>query len=467
MTNRQKESSSFRDRSGFIFYSDDQVFRAVGQSYQESYTRLLASGLYEALTSKGLLIPHRELTGDQWPPLPAEVDASTIYKVLQVEKVPYISYPYEWCFQQLKDAALLTLQIQLAALEHNMVLKDASAFNVQFVKGRPVFIDTLSFDTYEEGKPWVAYRQFCTHFLAPLALMSRVDADLRRLSELYIDGIPLALASKLLPFKTWWSPFFQMHVHYHARLEKRYSADVKASQKVRHKLSKNRLVAIIQHLHSGINGLSLPISQSEWSDYYQQFSYSDEAIEHKKQLVTQWAAGIAPKNSWDLGCNTGLFSELLQPFSETVTAFDIDHLAIEKFYTQLKKKPAGNILPLVLDLNNPTAAIGWANRERKSFVERKPADLALALAFIHHLSISNNVPFSEVASLLSQCTQWLIIEFVPKTDGQAQRLLVTREDVFDDYTQQAFEAAFQTYFIVEKKEPIRGTERVLYLMKRK
>jgi hypothetical protein len=461
----QKEHSSFRDRSGFVFYDNGNVYRAVSDSYKHQFDAFVSSGLYDLLVKEDLLIPHRELSPGHWPSVP--VQGHSIYKLLQPELLTYISYPYEWCFQQLKDAALLTLDIQLKALEHNMTLKDASAFNVQFRQGKPVFIDTLSFDHYEEGSPWIAYRQFCCHFLAPLALMTYVTTDLRRLSHLFVDGIPLSIASKLLPGKTRLSPFYLLHIHYHAKLEAKYSGDVDASKKVNRHLSKTKLVAIINHLVSGIRSMTLSKSKTEWGDYYQEFSYSDQAIENKKRLIKEWAAAIEPKTTWDLGCNTGMFSELIQPFSEQIISFDIDHLAIEKFYAVVKAKAYKNILPLLLDLGNPSAAIGWANQERKAFIERGKTDLMLALALIHHLSIGNNVPFTNVAELFGNLTQWLIIEFVPKHDSQAKRLLVTREDVFSDYTQQVFESAFDKFFVIENSQQIIGTERILYLMKRR
>lgn len=458
-----KEPGSFRDRSGCIFYNNNNLYRSVTPYYKQQYDHLIASGLYNELVKQELLIPHRELAPGYWPLTDASNEA--IYKVLQPEKIPYLSYPYEWCFQQLKDAALLTLNIQLKALEYNMILKDASAFNVQFMNGKPVFIDTLSFDHYKEGEPWVAYRQFCCHFLAPLALVAHVTTGLARLSQMYIDGIPLTLASALLPFKTRLSAFYALHIHYHAKLETKYSGDTGASKKLKHHLSKAKLQRVLTHLQSGIRSMKLPSKNSEWVNYYSEFSYTGVAIEHKKQMVKQWTSQISPKRVWDLGCNTGMFSEVVQPFSEQVISFDSDHLAIEKWYALIREKGYNNILPLVLDLNNPAPAIGWANRERKSFVERGTADLVLALALIHHLCIGNNLPLANVAEFFSKLTEWLIIEFVPKEDKQAQRLLVTREDVFTDYNQQNFEQAFGNFFTFEKKEQLTETERTLYLMK--
>jgi ribosomal protein L11 methylase PrmA len=464
----QKEPGSFRDRSGFIFYDNNEVYRAVHESYKQQYDFLFSSGLYKLLIEQNLLISHEELSFNKWSAiLPNTENEKQVYKILQPEKIPYISYPYEWCFQQLKDAALLTLNIQLKALEHDMTLKDASAFNVQFINGKPVFIDTLSFDYYKEGEPWIAYRQFCCHFLAPLAIMSYVATDLRRLSELFADGIPLHIASSLLPFKTRFAPFYLLHIHYHARLEKKYSGDIEASSKVKHQLSKAKLITIIHHLISGIQSIKLPSKKTEWINYYDEFSYSNAAIESKKQLVKEWASVLSPKITWDLGCNTGLFTEVVQEFARQIISFDSDHLAIERLYATIKEKGFKNVLPLVLDLNNPSAAIGWANHERKSFTERGKADLILALALIHHLCIGNNVPFFDVAEFMSKHTEWLIIEFVPKQDKQVKRLLVTREDIFADYTRENFETVFEIFFTIENKQLISEAERTLYMMKRK
>lgn len=463
----QREYGSFRDRSGFIIYNDGKVYRVINEVYKQRYDYLLSSGLNNLLVNQELLIPHVELSPDLWSEeISKSETAKQIYKIIQPETIQHISYPYEWCFQQLKDAALLTLKIQLKALEHNMTLKDASAFNVQFRNGKPVFIDTLSFDYYKEGDPWIAYRQFCSHFLAPLAVMSNVSTELAKLSQLYIDGIPLQLASTLLPTKTKVSAFYFLHIHYHAKLEAKYSGNTD-TEKVKRYLSKTKQARVIHHLASGIQSMKLRTKNSEWSNYYDEFSYSDIAVENKKQIVKEWASAIAPKIAWDLGCNTGMFSEAVQPFCEQVISFDNDHLAIQKFYADVKEKGYKNILPLIMDLNNPSAAIGWANQERKSFTERSKADLILALALIHHLAIGNNVPLFNLAEFMSRQTEWLIIEFVPKQDKQVQRLLVTREDIFTDYTQQSFETAFEHFFVIEKKQPIIETERTLYLMKRK
>lgn len=455
------ENSSFRDPGGFIFYSQQNVFRAIKAGYQANFQKFISSGLYENLKNEGLIVRHEELPQGEWSSL-LDNKSGDVISVLKLEKIPFISYPYEWCFQQLKDAALLTLKIQQIALDHGMSLKDASAFNIQFLNGRPIFIDTLSFEIYEEGKPWVAYRQFCKHFLAPLALIAHVDPELRTLSQLHTDGVPLPLASKLLPWKTKLSPFYQLHLHYHAKLENKYSGNAELVKGKTLKLSRNKLVAIIDHLKSGISSIKLPKHTTEWSDYYSECSYSDTSISFKKDLVASWASELKPALTFDLGCNTGTFSEAVMPFSTSVISFDFDHLAIEKFYGRVRSEDITSVLPLVLDLTNPTPAIGWANTERSSVSERSKPDLVLALALIHHICIGNNVPFDNVARYFSSISKHLIIEFVPKNDPQSQRLLVTKEDVFTNYTQSEFERVFGGYYHINRKEIIKGTDRVLY-----
>jgi len=203
-------ASSFRDPSGFLFTENGTLFRSVGRLYQQNYDHLIQSGLYNKLVADDLLIPHREIQR------PAKTTDDT-YKIIQPEIVPFISYPYEWCFSQLKDAALALIKIQKRALDCNMILKDASAYNIQFFKGKPILIDTLSFEIYKENQPWVAYRQFCQHFLAPLALMASRDIRLGQLMRIYIDGLPLDLVSGLLPISTWFKPALLSHIHLHAK----------------------------------------------------------------------------------------------------------------------------------------------------------------------------------------------------------------------------------------------------------
>jgi hypothetical protein len=450
--------ASFRDPSGFLFSRGGVLYRQVNRVYADEYARLMDSGLCERLVKAGLLIPHTEV--DQ-PPLESEA----YFKIIQPERVPFISYPYEWSFGQLKSAALATLSIQKRALKAGMSLKDASAYNIQFVRGKATLIDTLSFELYKEGEPWVAYRQFCQHFLAPLALMALRDVRLSQLLRVYIDGVPLDLASGLLPARTKFNFGLLTHIHIHAGAQKRYAGEEVKSR--RGSMSKQAMIGLIENLEATIRRLEWKPAGTAWGNYYEITNYSDSAFEHKKQLVSEWSARLKPALAWDLGANNGAFSRVAGENSSFVVSFDIDPAAVEQNYQLSKKANEQNILPLLLDLTNPSPALGWANRERDSFGQRGPADLVLALAVIHHLAISNNAPLPQVAEFFAETGKWLVIEFVPKSDSQTQKLLASRADIFPNYTREGFETAFRERFNLREAVEIREAERVLYLMERK
>jgi len=462
-------SSSFRDPSGFLFKENGILYRAVSQRYQQHYDYLIQSKLYDALIEKNLLISHREIDPVSIHSFHGEVE--DLYKIIKPECVPFISYPYEWCFSQYQDAALTTIKIQKQALvDHGMVLKDASAYNIQFYKGKPLLIDTLSFEIYKENKPWIAYRQFCQHFLAPLALMALRDIRLGQLMRIYIDGLPLDLASLLLPKSSWLKSGLLTHIHLHAKTQKRYEkteANTQRRQIDALKVTKNSLVALINHLEDIVSELKWSPVGTEWADYYEDTNYSTEAMNNKKQIVDAYLSESNPQTVWDLGANTGVFSHIAAAKEADTIAFDVDPAAVEKNYRQLRENKVTKILPLCLDLTNPSPAIGWANEERFSLIERGPADVVLALALIHHLAISNNVPLGQIAAFLSKLCQFLIIEFVPKDDSQVQRLLSSREDIFDHYTKDNFEQEFSHYFLIQKIKQLPDTLRILYLMRKK
>ncbi len=464
ISNTPAIDASFRDPSGFLFTREGVLYRQVNQIYADDYTRLMDSGLYAKLVKAGLLIPHTE-SGDGQAYQAAE--PAVAFKTVRPELVAFISYPYEWSFGELKDAALATLSIQKRALKLGMSLKDASAYNIQFHYGKPTLIDTLSFESYQEGEPWVAYRQFCQHFLAPLALMAYRDVRLSQLLRVYIDGVPLDLASSLLPMRTRWNLGIATHIHLHATAQKRY-ADVTVSEaRSGRKMSKEALLGLVESLQSTVRKLVWKPAGTEWADYYAANNYTDAAFDHKKVLVGDWLSKIEAKTVWDLGSNSGIFSRVAVETGAYVVSSDIDPAAVEVNYRLVKEKKEQNLLPLVLDLTNPSPALGWNNRERDSFLQRGPVDATLALALVHHLAISNNVPLSRVAEFFSTCGEWLIVEFVPKSDSQVQKLLRSRADIFSEYTLAGFEKAFGQWYTVKESSTVRDSERLLYLMHRK
>jgi hypothetical protein len=448
---------SFRDPSGFLFTKNNTLLRQINQCYREQYDLLMQSGLYGKLVESGLLIGHEEVdlslrrTGDA-------------YKVIRPDVIRHISYPYEWCFSQLKHAALVTIRIQRIALEFGMSLKDSSAYNIQFDGGKPVLIDTLSFEKHREGEPWVAYRQFCQHFLAPLALMSHKDVRFGQLARIYIDGIPLDLASSLLPFRTRLKFGLLSHIHLHAKSQRRYADKAIDAAGGRRKVSRLGLLGILDNLEATVNKLNWNPSGTEWADYYEDTNYSSAAFEEKKQFLSEMLDKVKPDEVWDIGANTGVFSRLASDKGIPTTAFDIDPSAVESGYRECRDKGETNILPLLLDLANPSPAIGWENRERMSFAERGPADMVFALALIHHLAISNNVPLGKIAAFFAGIGRWLIVEFVPKNDSQVQRLLASREDIFPDYNEETFAREFERFFQIHEKRNMADSKRTIYLM---
>ena len=459
MTNDyKKNSASFRDPCGFVFEQNENIFRQINQSYKENFDLLISSGLYQKLTDDNLLINHTD-TGIT-PPQP-----DIAYKIIQPEKIDFISYPYEWSFSMLKDAAITTLTIQKIALEHGMSLKDASAYNIQFKNGKPIFIDTLSFERYNEGSPWVAYKQFCQHFLAPLALMSYKDIRLNSLLKDYIDGIPLDLTSKLLPLKSKFRFGLLTHIHMHAKTQTHYAG--KSTVTPKRSVSKQALLGILDSLTNTVNPLNLSRQSTEWGNYYDNTNYSDASFSHKEELLKSFIENATPQTIFDLGANDGHFSRIASDNKRIVYSCDIDPIAVEKNYIQCKSENEKLIHPLLIDLTNPSPPIGWENKERASFIRRVNSDCIVALALIHHLAISNNLPLSHIAGFFADVTSgFLIIEFVPKSDSQVQRLLASREDIFATYDVDSFEKAFAHRFEIQKKEFIKDSDRILYLMTR-
>jgi SAM-dependent methyltransferase len=457
----ERDAGSFRDPSGFIFWRDGQPYRQIQRRFAAEWDAFEASPLKARLIAQGRLIPD-ERVPIEWAHGP---DA---HAVIRPERIEFISYPYEWTFGELRDAALLTLDTQLEAMSAGWQLKDASAFNVQFRDARPILIDSLSFEPLDEGTPWVAYRQFCEHFLAPLALIARRDVRLASLLRADPGGVPLDLASRLLPWRTRLDFGLLSHLHLHARAQRRYAGnedDGKAARGAR--ISRHRLEGLVRNLRNTIERLAWEPTGTVWSDYADHTSYGDAATADKARLVEAFVRQVSGSRVWDLGANTGRYSRIAADAGKRVLAFDIDPAAAERDYRQVRREGRGDILPLILDVANPSPGIGWAGRERRSLLDRADPDVVLALALVHHLAITRNVPLSMVLGLFADLAPWAVVEFVPKEDAMVRRLLSSRRDVFPDYTLEGFRAAAKERFEVIAEGPIEDSRRVLYLLRRR
>ncbi|MBS1600359.1 MAG: SAM-dependent methyltransferase [Bacteroidetes bacterium] len=455
MAEYQHHPASFRDPSGFIFFAKGNYYRQVNQSYATDFERLMSSGLYESLVKKKLLIAH-EISEENFG------HSTDWYKTLIPQQISFISYPYEWCFDALKDAALLTLSILKISIDHGMILKDATPFNVQFYKGKPIFIDSLSFEKYDELKPWIAYRQFCECFLFPLFIGHYLKTDIQKLLSIYLDGIPVSITAKLLPAKS----KLNLGVWLHVFLQNSIAAKNKSSASNNVHFSKQKLTRLIDHLENSIKGLRIDSSiKSTWNNYYDETILSSQYLNEKEKIFRELTEDVEADSALDLGCNNGYFSEIIAGQNVPIIAIDFDSQCINQLYLSEKNKSSSNILPLCIDLSNPSPGVGFRNAERSPFEDRGKSDLVIALAIVHHLVLSKNIPLPDVARLMSDFTKrTIIIEFVPLNDPKSQQLISNKTNYHQPYDVNAFEIAFSKYFKLERKEVITGTERILYRM---
>lgn len=441
------DPSSFRDPSAFIFHHDGVVYRHLQPAYQHEYEHLMASGLYHILTQEGLLITHEEST----------VPSPGAYKVIRPRQVKFINYPYEWGFEQLKAAALLTLRIQKTAMDHGMTLKDANAFNICFEGPRPVFIDSSSFALYDESLTWDAYHQFCQQFLCPLLLAHYRGSDSLNLIAQYPDGIPVALTAAWLPARSRFRLLPLLHIH----LQKKMAASAAGGPSEK-KFSKAKLLRILDHLESGIRSLHIGKEVSHWRKYYQETILSSEYLDEKLKAVDLLTRDLRFDTVLDLGANTGTFSKQMAERGKWVIAAEGDAVCVDSMQSLHER-----ITPVRIDLMYPSPAIGWMNRERPSFLQRVKPDLVLSLALMHHLCITRNLSFDLLASGLQTMAPLLLIEFIPKSDPKVQTLLQHRADIFTDYHEEHFKKVFSEYFRLLDEFPLPGSHRKLFLFERK
>ncbi len=449
--------SSFRDPAGFVFQRDGTFFRQVNRSYEETFTALMDSGLYARLVEDSLLIPH-ETVDLGLAPAP---DAAAVIRPAQLK---FVSYPFEWSFSQLKAAALATLRVQRRALDHGLSLKDASALNIQLCEGRPTLIDTLSFERYEPGFPWVGYRQFCQHFLAPLAVMAYTDVRLGALLQSHLDGVPLDLASRLLPWRSRLRPGLLMHLHVHSRAQARAATSTRKRADLAGRMSRRRLDALLESLESAVRRIAWNPADTPWAGYGDQTSYTSSALADKKRLVAEHLSMVSPESVWDIGGNTGDFSRIAAAGSIPVVSIDSDPGAVDLNYRRMAADGERNLFPIVADVTSPSPALGWDNHEIASLTSRGPAGLVMALALIHHLAIGNNTGFDRLAQFFAARAPMLLIEFVPPDDPMVARLLAMRNHAFPWYTQREFESVFSRYFEIQRSDAIADSKRRLYLM---
>jgi SAM-dependent methyltransferase len=456
------ESASFRDRNARVFYGGASVYRGLSIQALKEWDALAATSFSRSFSEQGKLV----LT-ERIDPVSEHLDPALTEEwaaVLRHEAILFISYPYEWTFGMLKDAALLQLDLLSAALDEDMILKDSSAFNVQWRGADPVFIDIASFEKLRQGEPWIGYRQFCQMFLFPLMLQAYKDVPFQPWLRGGIDGIEPEVFSNVASGRDLFRPGVFLHGFLQAKIQANYAETKKNIKKDLRAAGFNKelIKANVKNLRKLVDGLSWQRSKSQWSHYANEHSYTDADYERKKTFVRDVVKAEYRDLVWDLGCNTGTFSRIAAENSRYVVAMDADQLAVEYFYQALKQEGSKTILPLVGNIADPSPSLGWRGLERKSLPERGKPDLTLCLALIHHIVISANIPMKEFMDWLSTITKSLVIEFVTKDDPMVKKLLRNKIDNYTDYEIEYFEKCLSYYFKVERREPMQSGTRVLY-----
>ncbi len=452
------ETASFRDRHGRVFYEDGRVLRAISDTAFKDWQHLTGTRLFKEFSERGQIVATRQLpdhpmlAGKRWA------------AVLEHERIPVVSYPYEWSFGMLKSAALLQLDLLAAALEEGMIIKDASAYNIQWRGVQPVFIDTPSFEIHNEGEPWAGYLQFCELYLYPLLIQSYKHIAFNSLLRGRLDGIEPSVANAFFGFRDRFRPGVFKHVYLQSKMQERFGD---SRRNVRSELkqagfNKEMIKVNVRNLRKVVAGLDWSSGGTEWAQYGGFHNYSETDLGKKEAFVEKAVQTTRPQWVWDIGANTGQFSRIASRHADYVLALDIDPGAVEKHYRDLLASGTNNVLPLVFNLADPSPDWGWRGGERRSLGGRSNPDLILCLALIHHAVITANIPLPEFIAWLAGTDAALVIEFVSKDDEQVQKLLLNKEDQYADYEQSVFEQCLKDHYTIERTESLASGNRHLY-----
>ena len=456
------DPGSFRDPASGVLLGDNRVYRFFASGNVADFEALVETGLLDSFVKSGAVIETKPIGMEEAPEAYRAVPQVGL--VVEHPRVPFISYVYEWPFEMLKAAAIRSLEILQVALDKGFILKDATPYNVQFVGTNPLLIDVGSFGRYKEGVPWIGYTQFCRTFLNPLLLQSITGVPFQMWMRSSLEGIDSVHLNRLLPLRHKLRKTVFIDVVLQAWLSRRYSSRKSKSLSLHEQsIPKSVITGLVNRLTKSVTGLKRQgKGHSPWLNYQEECHYDPEALQDKDRFVDAALARAKPEVVWDLGCNVGRYSIMASRYADYVVAMDSDEAAVGALYERIDRQYA-NILPLAIDLLNPSPSQGWAQRERRALGDRGPADFALCLALVHHLAISGNVPLQRIVEWLSTITEAGVVEFVPKSDPMVQTLLRTREDVYKGYTQAAFEEALREHFQITDVARLPNSGRVLYL----
>ena len=470
----QANPGSFRDPISRVYEtaadparSNNRILRGLDEGALETYERLSQEAFYRNALDKQQIIGTKLLTTPQ-----ADVANSILEDgwkgILEHDPIPFVTYPYEWTFSMLKDAALLQLNLIEEAMENGWTLKDATPYNIQWIGPRPTFIDIPSFESRTQGEPWVGYRQFCSMFLTPLLLHSHLGIDHLPLLRSYLEGIPPTEARKFFSGTSRFRRGVMSHIVFPAKVEdsiaKRERNDAPVQRRSAGRQSNAMVIGLVQSLTRLTKKLTPPNEQTDWSHYDKTHSYQDADFEKKKAFVAKHAAAAKRDQIWDIGCNTGTFSRICGEFCNQVIAIDGDHKAVEQLYQEEKKKNNSNILPLVMNISNLSPGQGWAGKERQAFDSRKKPDLVLCLALIHHVRIAANIPNYLFLQWLRSLDADVILEFVGREDEMVVKLLTNKKEQYEDYNLNQFLLEADQLFSIKDREPLKGGNRHIFFL---
>lgn len=437
------EPASYKDSDGYVFYKNGKVYRAVSASFLPKYKALVKANFYEKAISGAYLFPFKTCE-----------TAEGVY--LESERISPISYPYEWSFEQMKSAALFQLRFLVFCLKYNVMLKDASPFNLQFVEGKLIFIDILSLEPYVDDDPWNGYKQFCESFLSPLLLSHYFPGNWNRELLLDLEGVSLQKTASLLPFKSNFNGLSLFHIKAQAGFKRTTSKTEKIN------IPKAKTLRIINHLIIGIEGLEAYSKKTNWTDYTYNLPYSEDEKQLKQSIVRRFVGENKYPLLLDVGANNSLYTSGLNHYFDKAVLIDNDSAVIDALYREAQ---FSNVLPLHVDITNVSPSVGVNLKERKSFFERVNPDLTIALAVIHHLFHARNIPLVRIAELFQLCSPMLVVEFVSETDEMF--LKISNPNNKHPYSQEVFEESFSRYFSIEKSEIVKPNKRIIYLMRRR
>ena len=467
------DGGSFRDPSGRVYLVGDgtggrRVVRGLTATTAATVERLLAEPFFGRLLADGDVVNTRALCPDD--PVAAAVMDRGWAAAVEHEAVDFPTWPYEWPFGMLKDAALLQLRVLETCVRAGWIQKDATPFNIQWVGTRPVFIDIPSFVAREDGEYWQGYRQFCSMFLIPLMLTAHLRIPFQPLLRSCLEGIPPEVATRYFHGLQRFRKGVPSHVWFPSRVEgwMRGRDAARRQPSSRGRQSETALLALLDSLSRLVKGLSYrQATASDWSRYSETHSYAKDDFERKKAFVEKHVSARRPHLLWDLGANTGTFSRIATQYSGMVIAVDGDHEALDVLYREAREGREQNVIPLVMDLANPSPDQGWAGRERAAFFERRSPDMAFCLALLHHLRVSANVPVLLLVEWLRSLHATIIVEFVNRDDEMFAKLVANKREDYADYTLENFQSELDKHFVVEDRMELKGGKRTLMLLEPK